>query len=252
MEIAWRQAYANDRAPAQWWRVYGAGASKLMQFAVAVLSQFVTAGACERGWKRFKFVKSKVRNRLSHSKAEKSLMVAVNKRLSLPLDEHDPGYAYSVWSSADEQLDSHLLSAAAEARDQAAEAAKPPFNCWLEQWEIDARKPGQVNEFKMQEKLVDIFFYDAEPEEGEEASYYKVHSIFWPKGARGSARVWNADCTRVQQNGEPFPTPTTGGVADDTAVYVVNEMFYLMVKQAWPLNKDRYRLVEEDVDGGSL
>lgn len=57
MKIAWKIAAANKRAPAQWWRVYGTGTPHLMEFAVAVLSQFVTAGACERGWKRYKVEK---------------------------------------------------------------------------------------------------------------------------------------------------------------------------------------------------
>lgn len=57
MQIAWKIAAANNRAPAQWWRVYGTGSPVLMEFAVAVLSQFVTAGACERGWKRYKLRK---------------------------------------------------------------------------------------------------------------------------------------------------------------------------------------------------
>jgi hypothetical protein len=54
MAYAWRAAKANNKPPAHWWRVYGAGAPDLMEFAVAVLSQFVTAAATERGWQRHK------------------------------------------------------------------------------------------------------------------------------------------------------------------------------------------------------
>lgn len=54
MDFAWRAAKKNTRAPAEWWRVYGTSAPDLMEFAIGVLSQFVTAGSCERGWQRYK------------------------------------------------------------------------------------------------------------------------------------------------------------------------------------------------------
>ncbi len=52
MNYAWKLAARNERSPAQWWRVYGSAAPHLMEFAIAVLSQFVTAAASERGWQR--------------------------------------------------------------------------------------------------------------------------------------------------------------------------------------------------------
>jgi hypothetical protein len=97
------------------------------------------------------------------------LYVAINKRLSQPLDESDPGFAYAVWSQADEQYDSWLRAALTEEEndERSFNETKRPFNCWLEMWEIDARKNDQVNQIKVEEKLVGLYFYDNEPEEGE-------------------------------------------------------------------------------------
>lgn len=148
------------------------------------------------------FVKSKVRNRLSHSKAEKSLYVAINRGLTKPLDEHDPGYAYAVWTSADEQYDDWIRDALPGSDEKESTDEKALFKCYLEEWEVEARKNDQVNHFKVEEKLLGLYFFDDEPEEeDEEPAHYFVHALFWPKGARGSNRVWNADCSKVSPTG---------------------------------------------------
>lgn len=194
-------------------------------------------------------MKSKVRNRLSHSKAEKSLYVAINKRLAKPLDQHDPGYAYAVWTSADEQYDTWIRDALATSTDSSSSADKPVFKCYLEDWEVEARKNDQVNHFKVDEKLRGLYFFDDDPEEDEEPAHYLIHALFWPKGARGSNRLWNADCSKVATSGpdgEYLPVLAEGGETE-SAVYVVNEALYSMIKAAWHLNESQY--VREDGPG---
>ncbi len=63
----------------------------------------------------FQFIKSKIRNRLHHTRAEKSQFVAINRRLSKALDEEDEGFGYCTWKhDEDEMYDSFLKEALAE------------------------------------------------------------------------------------------------------------------------------------------
>ena len=147
--------------------------------------------------------------------------MAVNKGLSKPLDEEDPGFAFSVWTSADVQYDEWLRDALA-APDNKEPSEKAAFKC---------------------------YFFDDEPEEDEDPAYYFVHALFWPKGARGSNRVWNADCTKVAPTGDlgQYVSVVNEIGEEETAVYAVNETLYSMIKAAWQLNESRY--IREDAPG---
>ena len=174
--------------------------------------------------------------------------MAVNKGLSKPLDEEDPGFAFAVWTSADVQYDEWLRDALA-APDNKEPSEKAAFKCYLEDWEVEARKNDQVNHFKVEEKLLGLYFFDDEPEEDEDPAYYFVHALFWPKGARGSNRVWNADCTKVAPTGDlgQYVSVVNEIGEEETAVYAVNETLYSMIKAAWQLNESRY--IREDAPG---
>ena len=65
----------------------------------------------------------------------------------------------------------------------------------------------------------------------------------WPKGARGPNRMWHAESIKVGPDGEPVD-PTQAGDEDGiTAVYVVNELLYDMIKAGWQLNDGNHTLV---------
>ena len=105
------------------------------------------------------------------------------------------------------------------------EEGKKEFHCYEEAWELEARKNSSVNHFRMEEKLVGVYFYDNDPGEGEEAEHYLIHALFWPKNARGAGRVWRADCTKVVQNagsGEWVPHVGESG-EPQTQDYYVND-----------------------------
>ena len=78
----------------------------------------------------------------------------------------------------------------------------------------------------MEEKLVGLYFYDGDPEDDEEPAHYQVHALFWPKGARGGNRLWNADCTMVEPSGPDGQYVPVSGA--EITVYVVNEVLYTM------------------------
>ena len=197
------------------------------------------------------FIHSKIRNRLSHTKAEKSLYVSINKRLQLPLDEEDPGFAYATWSTVDEQYDSWLTDALLSAEEE----GKPEFNCFQEPWEIEARKNDARMQFRMEQKLRGLYLYDEDPDDDdseEPAGYYIIHALFWPPKAKGQNRVWNADCTKVVEavNGIGIwePLVKEGEKEAETAVYLVNESLYSMIKAGWELNEIKYRRVDTAAD----
>jgi hypothetical protein len=65
----------------RWWTAFGSGTPELQLVATRVLSQCVSASACERNWSTFDFVHTKKRNRLSSTKVNKLVYIHSNLRL---------------------------------------------------------------------------------------------------------------------------------------------------------------------------
>ena len=61
-------AAAKSMPAHRWWSSFGSGTPELQLVATRVLSQTVSASACERNWSTFEFVHTKKRNRLSSKK----------------------------------------------------------------------------------------------------------------------------------------------------------------------------------------
>ena len=61
-------AAAKTMPAHRWWTAFGSGTPELQAVATRVLSQCVSASACERSWSTFDFVHTKKRNRLSSKK----------------------------------------------------------------------------------------------------------------------------------------------------------------------------------------
>lgn len=61
-------AAAKTMPAHRWWSSFGSGTPELQLVATRVLSQTVSASACERNWSTFEFVHTKKRNRLSSQK----------------------------------------------------------------------------------------------------------------------------------------------------------------------------------------
>ncbi|KAH7290338.1 hypothetical protein KP509_30G043200 [Ceratopteris richardii] len=74
-----------DRAsmvkPLFWWQNFGFSFSTLSTYAIRVLSQDCSSGACERNWSAFSLVHTKVRNRLSPEQMEKLIYCRTNLRM---------------------------------------------------------------------------------------------------------------------------------------------------------------------------
>ena len=204
----------------------------------------------------FQFIKSKIRNRLHHTRAEKSQFVAINTRLSQKLDEEDDGFGYCTWKhDVDDMYDSFLKEALAE-QDNMEKDHLPSFNCWEEDWELDVRAQNNAtNQFLIEGKLQGMWFYDdgIDPGDGsvnEEAiGYYIIKRAFMQKNARGANKVWNGKCHKMERNGggDGEWTPvldSKGKVLEED--YLLNFSIYPMIKAAWELNEERFRLVEKE------
>jgi hypothetical protein len=51
-------AAAKRMSAVDFWNVYGSHCPELAAFAICILSSHVTSSSCERGWNRYKFIKS--------------------------------------------------------------------------------------------------------------------------------------------------------------------------------------------------
>ena len=67
-------------APHQVWHQHGEAAPTLQPVAEKVLSAYCAASMCERNWKDYSIVHTKVRNRLGKRRAERLLSVRANSR----------------------------------------------------------------------------------------------------------------------------------------------------------------------------
>jgi hAT family C-terminal dimerisation region len=77
-ETVWAAA---AKMPAHvWWATYGTSCKQLSLVAQRVLSQVSSACSCERNWSTYKFVHSKLRNRLAPKRAESLVYVFSNLR----------------------------------------------------------------------------------------------------------------------------------------------------------------------------
>jgi len=56
------------------------------------------------------------------------------------LDKEDPGFAYAVWSDADEQYDSWMKEAIASMEVDSQGEGKKEFHCYEEAWELEAKE----------------------------------------------------------------------------------------------------------------
>jgi hypothetical protein len=62
----------------RWWIAFGSGTPELQLVATRVLSQPVSASACERNWSTFDFVHTKNWNRLTSKKVRSIKLVLCN------------------------------------------------------------------------------------------------------------------------------------------------------------------------------
>ncbi|KAH7437282.1 hypothetical protein KP509_05G064000 [Ceratopteris richardii] len=67
--------------PLFWWQNFGFSFTTLCTYALKVLSQDCSSGACERNWSAFALIHTKVRNRLSPQQMEKSIYCHTNLRM---------------------------------------------------------------------------------------------------------------------------------------------------------------------------
>jgi hypothetical protein len=76
--------------PVSWWKMYGSSTCpELTDLACKVLSQPVSASACERVWSAYKRIHTESRNRMSHDVAKKLLQVYFNERVWKANEEHN-------------------------------------------------------------------------------------------------------------------------------------------------------------------
>lgn len=245
------------------WNVYGSHCPELTSFAIPILSSHVTSSACERGWNRYKFIKGKRRGRLHHSRVEKSQYIAINSRLEQPLDEEDDAGVFAQWTDEDEAF--HVFSRGGASREAEEPTTATKFNCWEEEWELEARKDTPLNRFKVQEKFIGVYLYEQDPDDEEEEDSddisdleadssgeqeeekktedekppigeCRIASIYWKKGARASQKVWRAVARKViqDQTGEWVEAKKENGDPIEYEYYL-NYSIYPMV-QASSLN----------------
>ncbi|KAH7293828.1 hypothetical protein KP509_28G044500 [Ceratopteris richardii] len=67
--------------PLFWWQNFGFSFTTLCTYALKVLSQDCSSGACERNWSAFALIHTKVRNRLSPEQMEKLIYCRTNLRM---------------------------------------------------------------------------------------------------------------------------------------------------------------------------
>ncbi|KAH7439143.1 hypothetical protein KP509_04G047200 [Ceratopteris richardii] len=67
--------------PLFWWQNFGFSFTTLCTYALKVLSQDCSSGACERNWSAFALIHTKVRNRLSPQQMEKLIYCRTNLRM---------------------------------------------------------------------------------------------------------------------------------------------------------------------------
>ncbi|KAH7352709.1 hypothetical protein KP509_19G059600 [Ceratopteris richardii] len=67
--------------PLFWWQNFGFAFTTLFTYALKVLSQDCSSGACERNWSAFSLIHTKVRNRLSPHQMEKLIYCRTNLKM---------------------------------------------------------------------------------------------------------------------------------------------------------------------------
>ena len=220
-------AAAKRMSAVDFWNVYGSHCPELAAFAICILSSHVTSSSCERGWNRYKFIKSKRRGRMHHTRVEKSQFIAINSRLEQPLDEQDdPGFLFAQWTDEDEAFKISRTRPEDGAPAPGEASGRTKFFCWEEQWELEARKDTPVNRFKVQDKFLGMYLFEEDPEEEDDQESdeisevtqdskeegkksdekpppigeCKIVGIYWQKGARGSHKVWRGVVRKVVQD----------------------------------------------------
>eukprot|EP00918_Siedleckia_nematoides_P056403 GHVU01123033.1.p1 GENE.GHVU01123033.1~~GHVU01123033.1.p1 ORF type:complete len:765 (+),score=102.06 GHVU01123033.1:312-2606(+) len=91
--------------PHIWWERHGTGAPKLQRIACRMLSQTISASACERCWSLFSFVMSSRRLSMSPEKAQK-LVACISNKLAIAAhrDAHRTDDRYP-WAPAEDDED---------------------------------------------------------------------------------------------------------------------------------------------------
>jgi hypothetical protein len=84
--------------PVSWWKMYGSSCCpELTELAIKVLSQPVSASACERVWSAYKRIHTESRNRMSHDVASQLLKVYFNERVCQADEKYDWEAEKFVW-----------------------------------------------------------------------------------------------------------------------------------------------------------
>ena len=93
--------------PHEWWDAFGGGAVTLQQIARRILAQICFASSCERNWSMYSFVHSKVRNRLTPSRAEDLVYIYTNSKLTKSRRGTTPAkwYGLNVFSDDEDEQD---------------------------------------------------------------------------------------------------------------------------------------------------
>ncbi|KAJ7977288.1 HAT transposon superfamily protein [Quillaja saponaria] len=73
--------HRKTKAPAEWWKSFGAETPNLQQFAIKVLSLTCSSSGCERNCSVFENVHSKKRNRLAQERLSDLVYIKYNRAL---------------------------------------------------------------------------------------------------------------------------------------------------------------------------
>ncbi|KAL3691192.1 hypothetical protein R1sor_004843 [Riccia sorocarpa] len=244
-EKARKNASLKTMTIMEWWSLYGTiGAPNLTTVAIDVLSQPVTASACERSWSSYGQIHNPTRNRLTMDRQEKLVYIYHNARIN--------DVEIKKRRTATSLLNSQSLT------------IPPPFD-WEEQIDEDEVKenmkttmgiskiPSQVTHFNdFNDEDFDgpsdgIYDESVDMEDLNETLASCLTGREWKQDSEGNemkhvltdsmATKYHIDSEKANELNEKFPHRRVPRVALNCSEIIMEEMKFKMLKDLYGINR---------------